>query len=84
MIYTELYEKYDLLIPQKFDGGYLIIALYEKIKREEIAEQFTIFDIKDTLEEISRKHNQQPPQSERILKLLLNYYIRNNIAEPGK
>lgn len=31
-----LYTKYDLLLPSKFDGGYLIIALYEKIKNREI------------------------------------------------
>ncbi len=31
-----LYTKYDFLLPRKFDGGYLVIALYEKIKNREI------------------------------------------------
>lgn len=44
-----LYTKYDLLLPSKFDGGYLVIALYEKIKNREIEEYFTL-----TLKSISK------------------------------
>ena len=39
MQHKDLYPKYDLLLPSKFDGGYLVIALYEKIKnRDELME----------------------------------------------
>lgn len=81
---NEIYEKYELLLPAKFDGGYLIIALYDKIQNEEIAEQFTITDIRNILEEISRSYGEQTPQSERILKMLLHFYIRNSAKDPGK
>lgn len=82
---NEIYEKYELLLPAKFDGGYLIIALYDKIQNEEIAEQFTITDIRNILEEIARSYGeQQTPQSERILKMLLHFYIRNSAKYPGK
>ncbi len=82
---NEIYEKYELLLPAKFDGGYLIIALYDKIQNEEIAEQFTITDIRNILEEITRSYGeQQTPQSERILKMLLHFYIRNSAKDPGK
>ena len=52
----DIYEKYDLLLPSKFEGGYLIIALHDKIQNEEIAEQFTITDIRNILEEITRNY----------------------------
>lgn len=82
---NEIYEKYELLLPAKFDGGYLIIALYDKILNEEIAEQFTITDIRNILEEIARSYGeQQTPQTERILKMLLHFYIRNSAKDPGK
>ncbi|MDL2212743.1 hypothetical protein LJC72_02910 [Bacteroides sp. OttesenSCG-928-D19] len=82
---NDIYEKYDLLLPSKFEGGYLIIALHDKIQNEEIAEQFTITDIRNILEEITRNYGeQQTPQSERILKILLHFYIRNSAKDPGK
>lgn len=82
---NDIYEKYDLLLPSKFEGGYLIIALHDKIQNEEIAEQFTITDIRNILEEITRNYGeQQTPQSERILKMLLHFYIRNSAKDPGK
>lgn len=80
----ELYEKYDQLLPPKFEGGYLIVVLYNKIKNDELAEQFSINDIRDTLEEISANHGESIPQTERILKILLHYYIRNSAEKPGK
>ena len=81
---NELYEKYDQLLPAKFEGGYLIVVLYNKIKNDELAEQFTINDIRNTLEEISISHGEAIPQTERILKILLHYYIRNSAEKPGK
>jgi hypothetical protein len=29
----EIFDKYDLLLPSKFDGGYLIVSLYQKTKK---------------------------------------------------
>lgn len=80
----ELYEKYDLLLPSKFDGGYLIISLYEKIKSKEINEQFTITEIRNILDEISIKYQQSTTQPERLLKKLLHYFLRNLVDDPGK
>jgi len=82
---NELYEKYDLLIPSKFEGGYLVLALFEKTETGELEEQFTIMDIRNTLNEISNQYQlQSVPQSERLLKTLLHYFIRNHADEPGR
>jgi len=82
---NELYEKYDLLIPSKFEGGFLVLALLEKIENGELEEQFTIVDIRNTLNEISNQY-QQPsvPNTERLLKTLLHYFLRNYAEEPGR
>lgn len=80
----EIYEKYDLLLPSKFDGGYLIITLFKKIKNGEINENFSINDIKKILEEIDRNYNVGVAQSERIIKNLLHYFIRSVPNEYGK
>ncbi|OJW83180.1 MAG: hypothetical protein BGO69_18875 [Bacteroidetes bacterium 46-16] len=84
MYLDNLFDKYELLLPSKHEGGYLIVYLYEKIKSGEISEQFTITDIKDSLSEISRKFQETTPQSERLLKNLLHYFIRNHGDTPGK
>lgn len=82
---NELYEKYDLLIPSKFEGGYLVLALFEKTETGELEEQFTIIDIRETLNEISNRYQQQSvPQTERLLKTLLHYFLRNHTDEPGR
>lgn len=82
---NELYEKYDLLLPSKFEGGYLILALFEKTENRELDEQFTIADIRTTLSEIGNQYQQQSvPQTERLLKTLLHYFLRNHADEPGK
>lgn len=52
MQHKDLYTKYDLLLPSKFDGGYLVIALYEKIKNREIEEYFTQKEINEILADI--------------------------------
>lgn len=81
----ELYDKYDLLLPSKFEGGYLIIALFEKLKAQELSEQFSFTDIRNTLTEISNEYQQETvPQTERILKVLLHFFLRNQADEPGK
>lgn len=42
MLNKDLYIKYDLLLPSKFDGGYLIISLDEEIKFGEIEEYLQV------------------------------------------
>lgn len=79
-----LYEKYDLLLPSKFEGGYLIISLYNQIKNRELAETFTTEDIRLALEEISAKYQQPKPQSERIIKNLLHHCLRNVPDQYGR
>jgi hypothetical protein len=81
---NELFTKYDLLVPSKFDGGYLIIAIYEKIKRGQLTEVFTTNDIRITLEEISSATGESLPQTERIIKNLLHYFLRVSPSEYGK
>lgn len=44
---NDLYLKHELLLPPKFDGEYLIIALYEKIKSREIEEAITQNEINE-------------------------------------
>lgn len=80
-----LYTKYDLLLPPKFDGGYLVIAIDEKIKAGDLEDHFTLKEIEETLTEIS--HCFELPsvrQWYHIKDNLLHYFIRNHIDEPGK
>lgn len=85
MGYKELYNKYDLLLPSRFDGGYLIIALYEKIKNGEIEEYFTQRDVTDILMEISVAFDQGAVrQWSNIKENLFHYFIRSHPDEPWK
>jgi hypothetical protein len=80
-----LYTKYDLLLPQKFDGGYLIIAIDEKIKSGVLENHFTLKEIEEILTEISLRFGQPSVrQWYHIKDNLLHYFIRNHINEPGK
>lgn len=85
MQHKDLYTKYDLLLPPKYDGGYLIIAIDEKIKAGDLEDHFTLKEIEETLAEIS--HRFELPsvrQWYHIKDNLLHYFIRNHIDEPGK
>lgn len=85
MLNKDLYNKYDLLLPSKFDGGYLIIALYEKIKNGEIEEYFTQRDVTDILMEISVAFDQGAVrQWSNIKENLFHYFIRSHPDEPWK
>ncbi len=85
MFHKDLYNKYDLLLPSKFDGGYLIIALYEKIKNGEIEEYFTQRDVTDILIEISVAFDQGAVrQWSNIKENLFHYFIRSHPDEPWK
>jgi len=82
---AELYNQYDLLLPPKFDGGYLIILLHEKIKNGFIEQPFTYQQIEETLVDISRIFRQDSVrQWARIKDNLLHYFIMNYPDEPGK
>src|ERR1700727_1340669 len=84
MLESEIFQKYDLLLPSKFEGGFLILALYQKIRNHELPEIFTTNDIKVTLEEIAKESNQPVTKSERTIKNLLHYYLRSVPNEYGR
>lgn len=80
-----LFTKYDLLLPSKFDGGYLVIALYEKIKDREIEEYFTQKEINEILKEIAINFNQESVrQWNNIKDKLFHYFLRSLPDEPWK
>lgn len=81
----ELYNKYDLLLPSKFDGGFLIVAIDEKIKAGYLDGYFTSKEIDEILTEISARFQLDAVrQWARIKDNLLHYFIRNHPDEPGK
>lgn len=80
-----LYTKYDLLLPSKFDGGYLVIALYEKIKTREIEEYFTQKEINEILKDISIEFQQDSVRQWSSIKdNLFHYFLRSHPDEPWK
>lgn len=84
-LYKELYNQFHLLLPAKYDGSYLIIAIDEKIKAGDLEEHFTLKEIEDILLEISKRFDQSSVrQWYHIKDNLLHYFIRNHIDEPGK
>ncbi|WP_119079746.1 hypothetical protein [Chitinophaga alhagiae] len=81
----QLYTKYDLLLPPKFDGGYLIIALYEKLKNREIEEYFTQKEINEILTDIKIDFNlDSVRQWSNIKDNLFHYFLRSHPDEPWK
>lgn len=60
------------------------MALYEKISSQEINEQFTVTEIKQILTDIGNEFQESTAQSERLLKNLLHYFLRNDADDPGK
>lgn len=80
-----IYTKYDFLLPSKFDGGYLVIALYEKIKDREIEEYFTQKEITEILADIKTEFNQDSVrQWNNIKEMLFHYFLRSLPDEPWK
>lgn len=85
MQHKELYTKYDLLLPSKFDGGYLVIALYEKIKNREIEEYFTQKQVNEILEDIKAEFNLESIRPWNNIKdNLFHYFLRSHPDEPWK
>jgi len=81
---NELFENYELLLPTRYEGGYLILILYQRIENKELSEQFSSEDIKLILEDIAKKYTQPIPQSERIIRQLLHYMLREVPEQYGK
>jgi len=80
-----LYLKYDLLLPSKFDGGYLVIALYEKIKNREIEEYFTQKEINEILADIKTDFNLDSIRPWNNIKdNLFHYFLRSHPDEPWR
>ncbi len=80
-----LYKSYDFLLPPKFDGGYLIIALYEKIKNREIEEYFTQKEINEILKDIAVDFKlDSVRQWSNIKDNLFHYFLRSHPDEPWK
>lgn len=73
--FNELFTDYDFLIPNKIEG-YIIIRLWQKIKSDEIREEFSYNDIKNVITETALFSNGTTPQIEKILKDLLHYFIK--------
>ncbi|QBZ98875.1 hypothetical protein [Flavobacterium sangjuense] len=67
-------QSYDILLPSKEDGM-IIFMLDQKIKEQEIAEQFSYNDFKQTVKELAEFALGAVPHSEAILKNLLNNFI---------
>jgi chaperonin cofactor prefoldin len=80
----DLFDKYDQLIPSKLNGGFLVIVLYQKIRSKALGRHFTSGDIKYIIENIALRYDSVVPQSEKIIKNLLHYFLRNVPGEPGK
>jgi chaperonin cofactor prefoldin len=81
----ELYTKYDLFLPPKFDGGFLVIALYEKIKNGEIEEYFTQKEINEILKDITIGFKlDSVRQWSSIKSNLFHYFLRSHPDEPWK
>lgn len=85
MTNKDLYTKYDLLLPSKFDGGYLVITLYEKIKNREIEEYFTQKEINEILLDIKSKFDLESIRPWNNIKdNLFHYFLRSHPDEPWK
>lgn len=80
----DLFSKYDQLLPSKYQGGLLVIALYQRIKSKALGRHFTGSDIKYILEGLARQDENQSLQAEKFIKHLLHYFLRNVPGEPGK
>lgn len=85
MLHKDLYNKYELLLPPKLDGGYLVIVLYEKIKNREIEEHFTQKEINDILSDIKSEFKLETIRPWNNIKdQLFHYFLHSIPDEPWK
>lgn len=80
----EVYEAYDFILPPKYDGGYLLIALYQRIQTGALHEVFSTTDIKQVIADIRRIHPSHAQQAEQIIRRLSHYIIRDEPGQPGR
>lgn len=80
----DLFDKYDFLLPGRYDGGFLVLALFEKIAKNEIPEYFSDTDIRRTLEQLAVEFNQGISQADRITRHLNLYFIKSVPDQLGK
>lgn len=80
----ELYSQYDFLLPSRYEGGFLVLALYEKIKSKEIPEYFTDADIGRLLQQLAVEYKQGVWQTDRIIRNLNYFYIKGVPDQFGK
>lgn len=69
-----VYRKYQQLLPSR-EEGMVIFRLQEKIRREEINENFTYSDLKQVIQENAKLFGEVIPHAEPIIKNLLHYFI---------
>lgn len=79
---SELFENYELLLPPKNDGGHLLLTLHQRIQANQLSEQFSSEDIRLILEELAGEG--VVPQTERIIRQLLHYQLRQVPEQYGK
>lgn len=80
----DIINKYDLLVPNRLDGGLLLLLLQRKVDANEIDEEFTRYDIQVTLEEIAQIENVGDPRTERILQRLMHFHLKRSHQRPDR
>ena len=70
----ELFQLYEHLIPPK-EVGLIILWLAKQIQDQEIDKHFSRRNIEQGIKEVSQLGPNGQPQTERVLRNLLNYYI---------
>lgn len=74
-------EDYNALVPS-FEEGQILFLLSDKIRNKEIDREFNYQDIQQVIREIARYNAEQLPQTERVLKNLLKYFIERPPDKP--
>lgn len=74
--FKEIFQLYENLIPQK-EGGLVVLWLAKQIQDQEIDKHFSRKNIEQGMKEVSQLGPNGLPQTERILRNLLNYYNEN-------
>lgn len=69
-----VYRKYQQLLPSR-EEGMVIFRLQEKIKQDEINENFTYSDLKQVIQENAKFFGEITPHTEPIIKNLLHFFI---------
>lgn len=78
---ANLFEHYDFILPPKYDGGYLIVALTLWLQRRQMGDVFTTSDVKRIVAELHHQYPGHGTQVDSLIGRLSRYLIRD---EPGK